>query len=433
MRELLVGSVGVSRLASPLSTSRLQCWRHIDATTHELSRRWAFISGIIVVAGVVLALVPNELVRASSSGVTTQFNGDINAVSCGTPASRFYLSFPLPDRTSRTAYINSVLDHSLTTGHYMADNVVVAFTGEVAFKDQTDPLSFKIVPGWEARALAGFNNGILFTINGQYDGGGDFRYLYYDGHTGYDFKTVDQGNGGRIPVFATADGALLCSTPGTTNLDHGNGYTTQYLHMSGRICFLGGPPIMVRRGQQIGVSDGLDESGSLRWSPHLHLGLLMGGITADPYGWHGQYSDPLSSTVRNTNLFRQKMSAACGTRRHPDGSLITDGSTVWLIAGGEKRGITSESVFWQYGFDFADVIDVPQEEVQCIRNGPILQAPPVPRLINADGTVHLPMRRCSKVKDFALGTFVSGRPAAFLMIQTYLSTDHRLGMELSFA
>src|SRR5206468_2438858 len=54
-----------------------------------------------------------------------QFTFTVNAPNLDT----FFLSFPLRNRTSDTARINSVFDHSMTSA-YTADQTVVAYTGE---------------------------------------------------------------------------------------------------------------------------------------------------------------------------------------------------------------------------------------------------------------------------------------------------------------
>jgi murein DD-endopeptidase MepM/ murein hydrolase activator NlpD len=360
------------------------------------------LSVLVASAALLVLEAAPQTVRLSFSNLLnktrpfgTSSAGALQAASCSSPATRFYLSFPLQYRTANSSLINSVLDHSLTTGRYFADNVVVAFTGERAFYNPNDPTSFRYFV-WGA--LYGFKNGtpsIPFTVNGQYYGGGDSSYLFYDGHDGLDFRTRDQGDGsGHIPVLAAADGILTCTAPDIADLDHvGTGYRTRYMHMTSRACASG--PVSVQRGLQIGISNGIDGQGNNTWDPHLHFGLWRGNTLVDPYGWRGQYPDPLdpnpsdpSGGTRSTDLFRQKMTAGCQVRRHPDGALLTDGNTVWLMGGGQKRGVPNTSVFWAYGYDFADVIDVTNEEIACVADGPTLQSPPASRLRSVNGVVY---------------------------------------------
>ena len=280
------------------------------------------------------------------------------AATCGTPDS-FYLSFPVENRTAYTALINSVLDHSMPGGPYNADGTVVAHTGEAASNVPSNASSRSKVPGTD---LYGFSNSVPFTINGQYDGAGLPAYLFYDGHDGHDFKTSDQGS--SVDILAAADGRLTCTTDMTAEIDHQNGYKTQYLHMVSRVCT--GGAVNVVRGQRIGTAGGVGG-----YPVHLHFSVSAHGVLVDPYGWAGQYADPLGRV--SENLWRPERRAGCGAKRHPDGALVVEGSTYWLIAGGQKRGIPSESVLRSYGFGFRDAIGVSADEIACTPTGAVLQ------------------------------------------------------------
>lgn len=213
-------------------------------------------------------------------------------------SSTFYLSFPLANRDSTTAKINSVFDHSMT-GRYTADQTVVAYTGEAG-----TVLDSSVSPAAGASGVALYSykksDGTAFVVNGNYSGAGTPATLNYDGHPGYDFKTTDQAANGQINVYAAADGVAHygSTTYNTIYIDHANNYTTLYLHLSQRIVADGAT---VTRGQLIGVSGDQGVKGS----PHLHFEVRLGGIngiSVDPYGWTGAGSDPYTAAV-NVNLW----------------------------------------------------------------------------------------------------------------------------------
>ncbi len=203
----------------------------------------------------------------------------------GEPMVAFVLSFPLPNRNAGTAKINSVFDHSMTSP-YSVDGIVTAYTGEQGRR----PYGADYVTTINGKALYGFKNAAAanFSIKGNYDGGGNKAFLYYDGHPGIDFKTTDQSPDGRIDVLAVADGVahwVLGSDFNTIRIDHGNGYTTLYLHLSERLAPDGAAVV---RGQVIGKSGDAGAAGS----PHLHFEVQFNGVPVDPYGWQGTGSDP---------------------------------------------------------------------------------------------------------------------------------------------
>ena len=95
-------------------------------------------------------------------------------------------------------------------------------------------------------------------------------------HQGVDY-TVPEGT----RVFATADGrvsevALRNSTSGQTLvIDHGNGYTTSYSHLS---------KVYVKRGATVRRGDIVALSGNtgLSLAPHLHYEVRYNGMRVDP-------------------------------------------------------------------------------------------------------------------------------------------------------
>ena len=101
-------------------------------------------------------------------------------------------------------------------------------------------------------------------------------YRTLQSHQGVDY-TVPEGSS----VFATADGTVKDvsgrnSTSGQSiTIDHGNGYTTQYNHLS---------QAQVRKGQKVRRGDIIALSGNsgLSLSPHLHYEVRVNGMRVDP-------------------------------------------------------------------------------------------------------------------------------------------------------
>jgi murein DD-endopeptidase MepM/ murein hydrolase activator NlpD len=162
-------------------------------------------------------------------------------------------------------YLTSVFDHSRPD--YTVDGRVVRFDGAVAQSScGVDP---------------GFARG--YRICGTAD------YLYYDGHNGWDIALNYE------PVLAAAEGTVTLAgwdtvSPGfgiSVTIDHPNGLTTRYAHLSG---------VNVSRGQQVRRGERVGTSGNTGFStgPHLHFGVYLSStwIAIDPYGWTGGGADP---------------------------------------------------------------------------------------------------------------------------------------------
>ncbi len=196
------------------------------------------------------------------------------------------LGFPLQGYTPYNVPISAVLDHSMTTGGGCADGVVTAYTGEVG-SSQYDQSVWWV---WgESQTclddkLYGFKNGnpgTVFSINNQYDtssGNEDGYYLFYGGHTGYDYPVANAN------VYAAASGTVTVPNPNPynqVNIDHGNGFVTYYLHLN---------QIYVSNNDS--VTKGTSVIG--KTSDHLHFTVKKNGQCVDPYGWSGEYgADPL--------------------------------------------------------------------------------------------------------------------------------------------
>ncbi|MFN2453487.1 MAG: Calx-beta domain-containing protein [Pyrinomonadaceae bacterium] len=210
----------------------------------------------------------------------------------------WYLSFPLRNQNSATAAINSIFDHSRTSA-YTADNKTVAYTGETGINTYGESYVLTNASGTRLYGFAQDYAHTPFTINGNYTGGGDTHYLYYDGHPGFDYRASE-----GTDILAPADGRLYIPTsdsvngnPSTFNtfvIDHGNGYSTWILHaQSGSII----SPRDVTRGEVV-AKVGHTGTGVA----HLHFEVRHNNVSVDPYGWTGGCRDPYTVAV-NTNLW----------------------------------------------------------------------------------------------------------------------------------
>ncbi|MBS1795863.1 MAG: VCBS repeat-containing protein [Acidobacteria bacterium] len=345
-------------------------------------------------------MTPEREVTAKNSDLKINGNNGESAVSLTRP-DNFYLKFPVPNRTAASVVINSVMDHHNASPElfYRPDNQVVGFTGEMG--DLQNGGAF----------VANFGHGNLyqvrnlqhsdFVLNGSV--GDSPSYLAYDGHQGLDFKTTDQTNTAANPLrmLAAESGTLTCASDSvkTAVIDHGNGFRTRYLHMTDRLCE-NGQSISVSAGQPIGR---IFNSGTGGIHAHFEVQTLIGGQwkTIDPYGWQGQYPDPRGNGS-STNLWKPVTSTSDrATRWHPDGTLITDvtdgNHTVYLVEGGQRWGIPSESVFYAYGFDFSNVVKVSHAEFLNLPAGGIMNPPPSGRLRNSGSTVYEIVSRGSQL------------------------------------
>jgi murein DD-endopeptidase MepM/ murein hydrolase activator NlpD len=219
----------------------------------------------------------------------------------------FKICFPLKQDgySPYKAPLTAIFDHHMHLGD-CPDDIVTAYNGEQGFhsagySDWNFPSSTANCPGELLRGLAkdpSDPTGPLFSLNGQYqDAQTQRRYLYYDGHTGYDYPV-----GIGTPIYATADGIARVDGGNFNTLaivhDSG-GYETYYLHLSG---------YSVTTGQHVKKGDLVAFSGEkgVEGHPHLHVTIKKNGVRVDPYGWTGTYEDPypsLNGDVQNVLLW----------------------------------------------------------------------------------------------------------------------------------
>ncbi|MBV9280630.1 MAG: M23 family metallopeptidase, partial [Chloroflexi bacterium] len=164
------------------------------------------------------------------------------------------------------ADINSFLDHD--SPDYAVDGTIVIANGLTATAGDGSASDF--FPSYWSSALR--------------------QYISYDGHNGYDFGISYQ------PVLAAAAGTVSYAGWNGASpdegygqmilIDHHNGYTTLYGHLSKLEVKTGD---QVEAGQEIGISGSTGNS----TGPHLHFSVFHNCQVTDPYGWTGQSQDPL--------------------------------------------------------------------------------------------------------------------------------------------
>lgn len=256
----------------------------------------------------------NHGIRLRPTNNANNFNTFYSSDYMGNPSLRpklkvttgFSLSFPVSGYTAYTAPISSIFDHSARSSTQAPrDRVVVAYTGETGEEQlhSTDPSCIS-------------QGGEEFIVNGNYVGAascGGSVYLSYDGHNGIDYSFA-----AGTPVYSTADGIITasdcpklstgisCQNKGTRygklSIDHGNGYSTIYLHLS---AMANGVNINTwyPKGTLVGYSGNTAPS---YVAPHLHVSISKNGIYVDPYGWTASFADPypgLNGGVQNVRLW----------------------------------------------------------------------------------------------------------------------------------
>jgi murein DD-endopeptidase MepM/ murein hydrolase activator NlpD len=193
--------------------------------------------------------------------------------------------------------ITSIFDHC--NPDYSVDGKVCQFDGAVGLKSNGVDPSF-------------------YLGYAQTRGGSD--YLSYDGHNGWDYALYYEN------IYAAAAGTVRLAGIDSVNpcfgtnviIDHPNGYSTRYGHMSQLYV---SPGQVVDRGQVIGLSGNTGCS----TGPHLHFGVYITSswTAVDPWGWSGAPgADPWPSDPGNLWL--------TGTARFP---VPTAPTNVTAIAG----------------------------------------------------------------------------------------------------
>lgn len=101
--------------------------------------------------------------------------------------------------------------------------------------------------------------------------------------TGQYHRGLDLLSPGGTPVMATADGKVLVSRMwrlhgGTIGIDHGQGVTSHYLHLS---------KLAAKEGQVVKKGEVVGYVGATGFATgaHLHWGLYIHGVPTDPRAW----------------------------------------------------------------------------------------------------------------------------------------------------
>ncbi len=161
----------------------------------------------------------------------------------------------------------------------------------------------------------------------------------YDGHNGYDLNMWYE------PVLSAATGTVTRAgwyNPLNHNsslglwvaIDHGNGMTTAYGHLSA---------ITVAVGDQVGTQWQIGTSGTTGSStgPHLHMATyyLPNWQATDPFGWTGNYADPnvvpdsylwVNDPANNTPV---PTLSSNGSATYPGAVVVDDSSAGWSSTG----------------------------------------------------------------------------------------------------
>jgi hypothetical protein len=220
-----------------------------------------------------------------------------------------FLYPPYPGAASQ----ESIFDHS--TPNYTYDNIVLAYTGDIARKNCPSPAPPGVPPPQAGVCNAGAGGYWSYSL-------GD--WVYYDGHDG-----VDYGISYR-PVYAAADADQIVYAgwwdPQNhkvnlgiyVRLHHSNGYNTYYGHMSSvavQSCSTPGCTF-VPHGEMLGISGTTGNSSG----PHLHLLVRNpSNRSVDPYGWRGDGADPWVNNQRESLWVTYPALAYYGAQIYPTG------------------------------------------------------------------------------------------------------------------
>ncbi len=286
-----------------MSSNEYGMWQIITIPLSELQATNVSFGGVIFTAG---APTTFYLDKIELTNGFLSFPLDCSNTSCSGAG--------VVDYRIKGAYtpgsVNSVVDHSMTQVYQAEDGTVLAWTGE---KGVGSPTNLGCYP----KSPAG-----TFSLYSTHSGG---SCLNYDSHPAFDYKAenstpVRAADGGVVVEFGTqrcipkgisTDG---CEAWGAVGIDHGNGYITQYLHLSSIVVNKGDP---VSRGQIIGFS-GNKAPQNVSLGYHLHFEVLKrkndlpandvnSYKVVDPYGWYADnQEDPLMSAtgIRNSLLWR---------------------------------------------------------------------------------------------------------------------------------
>ena len=130
--------------------------------------------------------------------------------------SNVSLAFPLPGKTPYNNLVTSVMDHSVPGGYYTRDSKVTAYNGEFGNRNPyfyaSTIVAYQSPLNDSSSMPASFSLPLLnYTDAGISDT--NKRYLFYDGHPGYDYAAA-----WRTSILAASSGTLCISTSETTRI-----------------------------------------------------------------------------------------------------------------------------------------------------------------------------------------------------------------------
>ncbi len=270
------------------------------------------------------------------------------------------------------------------------------------------------LPGWKDPCYYGCSGGgqDSVTIHMPFDAGyvsqcvqgvGD-AYSHSYSSTYYDLD-FDTPNGVDDIVFAPAGGIVYVHDDPShafgihVKVDLGDGTYILIAHLE---------QVFVSSGEEVAEGQILGFEGTTGSSTgdHVHIGRHEGDAAQDASfstsveGLMLHAEDTSTGTVAayavsdfvcDLSWGRSYASELQTARWHPNGSLIMtpSSSTVYVLEYGETRAFSSEAVFWSYGYDFADVALVSEEELACYNDGGMISSETEVRAVYDDGVVWL--------------------------------------------
>lgn len=200
-----------------------------------------------------------------------------------TPGTRsFSVTDDLGDRASLSV---NVADRDFPIQQIWLSPEINAIEGTDYEFDRVEAFRAEVTPDrlWKSSFIAPSNGWISTPYGVRRYYNGEWADNYY--HRGLDYAAA-----AGAPVYAAADGIVGLvdyETNGfeihgnTIGLNHGQGVTTVYLHLS---------EIYVREGDRVQAGETIGTVGStgISTGPHLHWGFFVHGEAVDPSDWQSQ-------------------------------------------------------------------------------------------------------------------------------------------------
>lgn len=233
--------------------------------------------------------------------------------------------------------------------------------------------------------------------------GGSYSHHYRS--TAHDID-LDTPNNRRDPVYAPVNGTVYThETKVSTgfgrhaNIDVGDGTYIMLGHLD---------EILVRNGSEVakGQLIGIEGTTGHSTGDHVHFGRHLGDASLD--AGVGESIPGLRVRVQNASVPQgdlpvgsmvcslmggtKYVSALATPRWHPDGTLVKtpNDAKTYLLEAGSARWVSNEHVFWSHHYNFADVVVVSDEELDCYpKAGNVNMHGMIRAGVDASGTVWL--------------------------------------------